>query len=43
MEKITSEMNSLTKKMEGISDFILSTGCDLPQETPIENISLFFD
>jgi len=42
-EKITSEINSLTKKMEGISDFILSTGCDLPPETPIENISLFFD
>ncbi len=40
-EQIVDEILALIKKMHGISDFVLSTGCDLPPETPLENISLF--
>lgn len=31
----------LLKDMNGVPNFVLSTGCDLPQETPPENIEAF--
>lgn len=38
---VEKEVSDLLKKMEGFPNFILSTGCDLPQDTPIENIRAF--
>ena len=32
---------SFLKEMERFPNFVLSTGCDLPQETPPQNISAF--
>lgn len=40
-DDVTNEVEGLLKKMEKYPNFILSTGCDLPQETPIENIETF--
>jgi uroporphyrinogen decarboxylase len=31
------------KRMDPYPNFILSTGCDLPQETPLENIRAFME
>ena len=31
------------REMEPYPNFVLSTGCDLPQETPRENIQAFMD
>jgi uroporphyrinogen decarboxylase len=42
-EDVSSEVLSLLDKMAPYSNFILSTGCDLPQETPYENIKAFMD
>ncbi len=39
--KISEEIINLVNMMYGIDKFILSTGCDLPPETPIDNILLF--
>lgn len=38
--RLTSE---LVERMKPYRNFILSTGCDLPPETPLENISAFMD
>jgi len=40
-QQVINEIYALTEKMAGVSDFILSTGCDLPPETPLENIAAF--
>jgi uroporphyrinogen decarboxylase len=40
---VRREVESLLAEMEPFPNFILSTGCDLPQETPIENIQAFMD
>ena len=40
VKKVTTE---LLKDMRPYPNFILSTGCDLPPETPIENIKAFMD
>ncbi len=40
-EEVEAEVNDLMKKMEPHPNFILSTGCDLPQDTPLENINAF--
>jgi len=42
-ENVHKDVNELLKSMEPYSNFILSTGCDLPLETPIENIYAFMD
>ena len=42
-EKVEDEVCTLLKSMERHPNFILSTGCDLPQETPLENILAFMD
>lgn len=38
---VEKEVIQLCKSMEEFPNFILSTGCDLPQETPLENIHAF--
>lgn len=40
-DNVHKEVNELLKSMEPYSNFILSTGCDLPLETPVENITAF--
>lgn len=40
-EVVKKDVMKLLKVMEPFPNFVLSTGCDLPQETPIENISAF--
>jgi len=40
---VGNEVIQLLKAMEPYPNFILSTGCDLPQETPFENISAFMN
>ncbi|MBN1518408.1 uroporphyrinogen decarboxylase family protein [Candidatus Sumerlaeota bacterium] len=40
-QDVEAEVTNLLKKMAPYSNFILSTGCDLPQETPLENIHAF--
>jgi len=38
---IEAEVTELLRSMEPFPNFVLSTGCDLPQETPLENIHAF--
>lgn len=38
---VITEVEDLLEKMSPYPNFILSTGCDLPQETPAENINAF--
>ncbi len=40
-EKVESETTKLINKMSHSDNFILSTGCDLPMDTPMENIDAF--
>jgi len=40
-QQVEEEVKSLLKAMSQYPNFILSTGCDLPQETPLENIHAF--
>jgi uroporphyrinogen decarboxylase len=40
-EDVEKEVTELLKSMENYPNFVLSTGCDLPQETPLENIDAF--
>ena len=42
-EEVRREVINLLKEMDPYPNFILSTGCDLPQETPHENIKAFID
>jgi uroporphyrinogen decarboxylase len=35
---VEAEVSDLMKRMAPYPNFVLSTGCDLPQETPLENI-----
>lgn len=39
--EVETEVNNLLNSMESFPNFILSTGCDLPQETPLPNIEAF--
>jgi uroporphyrinogen decarboxylase len=39
--EVEDETRALLRKMDPYPNFILSTGCDLPQETPLENIHAF--
>jgi uroporphyrinogen decarboxylase len=38
---VEAEVTKLLRNMDPYPNFILSTGCDLPQETPLENIHAF--
>jgi uroporphyrinogen decarboxylase len=40
-QDVENEVNELLEKMDPFPNFVLSTGCDLPQETKIENILTF--
>lgn len=40
-EDVEIETRELVKKMKGIDNFILSTGCDIALGTPLENIEVF--
>lgn len=40
-EKVKGETLKLLNEMRDFPNFILSTGCDLPPETPLENIDAF--
>jgi uroporphyrinogen decarboxylase len=40
-EEVEAEVCDLLKRMAAYPNFVLSTGCDLPQETPLENIRAF--
>ncbi|MDD3519793.1 MAG: uroporphyrinogen decarboxylase family protein [Actinomycetota bacterium] len=42
-EDVKKDVNDLMEMMDPYPNFILSTGCDLPQETPLENIKAFMD
>ena len=42
-QEVEAEVNDLMKQMEPFENFILSTGCDLPQDTPSENITAFME
>jgi uroporphyrinogen decarboxylase len=39
--EVEAETTDLLKQMDACQNFVLSTGCDLPQETPIKNIHAF--
>ena len=41
VSEVEEEVLRLLKVMEPFPNFVLSTGCDLPQETPADNISAF--
>ncbi|HOJ92406.1 MAG TPA: uroporphyrinogen decarboxylase family protein [Dictyoglomaceae bacterium] len=40
-ELIEKSTRELLEKMEGVDNFILSSGCDIPIGTPLENIEIF--
>ncbi len=42
-DDVRREVRSLLREMEPYPNFVLSTGCDLPQETPIANIRAFME
>ncbi len=39
--KVAAETESFLRKMDCYPNLVLSTGCDLPQKTPLENIGAF--
>ncbi|MGD8779396.1 MAG: uroporphyrinogen decarboxylase family protein [Ignavibacteria bacterium] len=39
--EVEDEVTRLLKDMNEFPNFVLSSGCDLPQETPVENIQAF--
>ena len=41
--EVKKEVRGLLKAMAAYPNFVLSTGCDLPQETPLENIDAFME
>jgi uroporphyrinogen decarboxylase len=42
-ESVAAEVGNLLERMAPYDNFILSTGCDLPQETPLANIAAFME
>ncbi len=42
-EKVRAAVRGLLDRMSFYPDFILSTGCDLPPDTPLENIAAFME
>lgn len=42
-EGVRSAVRSLRRGMQGHANFVLSTGCDLPPETPLENVDAFME
>lgn len=42
-EKIKAVVTDLLTKMKDYPNFVLSSGCDIPPQTPVENIRAFFE
>jgi uroporphyrinogen decarboxylase len=42
-EQMREATLNLLDKMRSYPNFVLSSGCDTPPHTPIENINVFFD
>ncbi len=42
-QEVEKEVFELLERMEFCPNYVLSTGCDLPQETPLENIRAFME
>jgi len=42
-DDVQKDVFHLLKQMDPYSNFILSTGCDLPQEIPLENLKAFME
>jgi len=42
-KQVAEDTEKLLKSMDHFPNFLLSTGCDLPKQTPIENIKSFMD
>jgi len=42
-DEVTKEVSELLQSMDSCQNYILSTGCDLPQEVPFENIHAFIE
>jgi uroporphyrinogen decarboxylase len=40
-ETVERRTRELVERMMGVENFILSSGCDIPIEAPLENISAF--
>jgi len=40
-QEVVEATRDLLERMSGVKNFILSSGCDLPRETPLENIEAF--
>lgn len=43
LDDVTEKVNGLLEEMAPYPNFILSTGCDLPEETPLDNIKAFME
>jgi uroporphyrinogen decarboxylase len=41
-EKMEAEVSALLASMEPYPNFVLSSGCDIPPGTPVENVDAFF-
>jgi len=41
--EVKEEVNKLLRSVDRFPNFILSTGCDLPKNTPLENIEAFME
>ncbi len=41
--QVQQEVYALLETMSDFPNYVLSTGCDLPQETPLENITAFME
>lgn len=42
-EQMSEETTHLLEAMRGFPNFVLSSGCDTPPHTPMENIDAFFE
>jgi uroporphyrinogen decarboxylase len=42
-DAVRAEVDDLLHQMRKFPNFVLSTGCDLPQETPPQNIRAFME
>lgn len=42
-DDVRQKTRELLEKTEGYGNFVISSGCDIPPGTPIENIQAFFD
>lgn len=42
-DQVIEETQTIVRSMDPYPNYILATGCDLPQETPFQNIAAFMD